>query len=155
MSIILAIKTFFRVLFDREFAGKVAGLDRQMTAASLALLVAMQREGRLIDFLLEDIDSFSDAQVGAAARSVHKNCRKVVQELVEVGPVRTEDEGARVRVEKDFDPSAIRLVGNVKGDPPFEGTLKHHGWRAQEVRIVTPPLGQDERVITPAEVEIR
>src|SRR5579875_2269671 len=36
--------------------------------AALALLAALQEEGRLVDFLTEDIAPYSDAQVGAAVR---------------------------------------------------------------------------------------
>lgn len=155
MRFFTAIKTFFRVLSDGEFAGNVAEYDRQLTAYSLAVLIAMQREGRLVDFLLENIDSYDDSQVGAACRSIHKNCQKVIKDLVEIGPVRTEKEGSKVTVDDGFDPSAIRLVGKVAGDPPFKGVLRHHGWAASAIRITPPPSGQDPSVITPAEVEIR
>lgn len=155
MRLFTAFKTFFRVLSDGNFAGQVSALDRQMTAASLAVLVAMQREGRMVDFLLEEIDAYDDAQVGAACRQIHKSCQKVVRELVEVGPVRAEREGSKVTIEEGFDPSAIRLVGRVSGSPPFKGILKHHGWRATEVRLAPVPNEQDPNVITPAEVEIR
>ena len=53
-----------------------------------------------------------------------------------------------------FDPSAVRVIGNVTGQPPFTGTLRHHGWRVKELRIAAPPAGQDEFVVQPAEVEL-
>ncbi|MBI3892190.1 MAG: DUF2760 domain-containing protein [Candidatus Wallbacteria bacterium] len=155
MRIFSAFSTFFRVLSDGEFAGRVAELDRQMTAASLAILVALQREGRMIDFLLEDIANLDDEQVGAAAKEIQRKCQKVIKDFVEVVPVREEREGKPITIEEGFDPSAIRLVGKVSGNPPFKGVLTHHGWKAKEVRLSPIPAGQDATVITPAEVEIR
>ncbi|MBI4872514.1 MAG: DUF2760 domain-containing protein [Candidatus Riflebacteria bacterium] len=155
MRIFKAIGAFFRVLTDREFANQLSSLDRQMMSASLAVLTAMQREGRMVDFLLENIDAYDDAQVGAACRSIHQNCQKVIKDLVEVAPVRDEREGSKVTVEEGFDPSAIRLVGKVSGDPPFKGILRHHGWMAKAVHLTPPQAEQDPAVITPAEVELK
>ena len=59
-----------------------------------------------------------------------------------------------VEVPAGFDPSAIRLTGNVSGRPPFRGTLKHHGWRVKDYKLPAAPEGQDELVVMPAEVEI-
>jgi hypothetical protein len=42
----------------------------------------------------------------------------------------------------------------VTGQPPFKGTLQHHGWRVKDVRLAPPPEGQDEFIIQPAEVEL-
>lgn len=124
------------------------------TASALHLLAILQRDGRLIDFLQEDIASFDDADVGAAARLVHEGCRKALEAYVPVEPLRSEGEGASIVVDKGFDPAAIRLTGNVSGEPPFTGALRHHGWRATEVKLPTIPAGQELRVIAPAEVEL-
>ncbi|MBI4867455.1 MAG: DUF2760 domain-containing protein [Candidatus Wallbacteria bacterium] len=155
MQILSAFKAFFRILSDADFARQVDELDRQTTAASLAILVALQREGRMIDFLLEDIANLDDDQVGAAAKEIQRKCQKVIKDFVVVAPVRDEREGSKITVEDGFDPSAVRLVGKVAGDPPFKGVLTHHGWKAKEVRISPIPPGQDPTIITPAEVEIR
>jgi hypothetical protein len=64
------------------------------------------------------------------------------------------EEGATVTVPSGFDPSAIRLTGNVTGQPPFTGTLRHHGWRANEIKLAKPPAGADPFVVQPAEVEL-
>lgn len=175
----LAFATFFKVLFDAAFAGRVLALrqaaetDTQAPALdarksappartasaptdhgpAVSLLGVLQREGRLVDFLLEDISAFSDGDVAAAARIVHGSCRKSLLEYVTIEPVRTEAEGAAIIVERGFDPGAIRLTGNVTGEPPFRGALRHHGWRVREVRLPAPSSA-DGRVITPAEVEL-
>jgi len=103
---------------------------------------------------MEDIEAFADAQVGAAARTVHRGCRKALQDYVELSPVRTEKEGDRLIVEAGFDPSAIRLSGNLSGHPPFQGVLRHHGWRVVRASLPEPPASQDLSIVTPAEVEI-
>jgi hypothetical protein len=120
----------------------------------LRLLAILQREGRLVDFFLEEIDAYTDEQVGAAVRDIHRNCRKALLDHVVLEPVLPEAEGAQVTVPAGFDPSAVRVTGNVTGSPPFSGTLRHHGWRVKELRITPPPAGQDEFVVHPAEVEL-
>jgi len=166
--LLLAIRAFFKVLFDREYAGSV----RLLTAPSeeeaekpeeelplcpdaVQLLALFQREGRLVDFLKEDLQEFEDAQIGAAARSVHGGCRKALEEYFDFEPVMTEQEGSIVTVREGFDPSAIRLVGEVSGDPPFRGTLTHHGWLAVRAELPTLPEGQEKAIVGPAEVEVQ
>ena len=136
----LAVVCWFRIVFNAEFAARVQRLQRP--AEPLQLLAILQREGRLIDFCEEDLAGFSDAQIGAAARTVHDGCRKALRSMITLEPVRTEAEGASVELPAGFDPRSVRLTGNVVGKPPFKGVLKHHGWRAAEV------------VIAPAEVEL-
>ncbi len=122
-------------------------------ASALTLLSLLQREGRFVDFLQERIDAFEDAEVGAAVRVVHAGCRKVLAEVVRLEPLRSEPEGASIRVEAGFDASALRLTGRVAGSPPFIGALRHHGWRASEVRLPKVTIG-DGAVVAPAEVEL-
>jgi Domain of unknown function (DUF2760) len=120
----------------------------------LRLLTILQREGRLVDFFLEEVDGYTDEQIGAAVRDIHRNCRKALLEHLALEPVVPEAEGTAVTVPAGFDPSAIRVTGNVTGQPPFTGTVRHHGWRVKELRIAAPPAGQDEFVVQPAEVEL-
>ncbi len=122
--------------------------------AAVQILAILQRDGRLVDFLLEPIDGYSDAQIGAAVRDIHRGCRKALGEYLDIEPVRTEREEASIEVPAGFDPSAIRLVGNVAGQPPFRGTLRHRGWRTREVKLPALPIAADPLVIAPAEVEI-
>jgi hypothetical protein len=117
-------------------------------------LALLQREGRLLDFLLEDIQSYSEAQIGAAVRDIHRQCRVALKEHLDLQPVLSQQEGSTVEIPSGFDPSAVRLTGNVTGQPPFRGTLQHHGWRVKEIKLAPPPEGQDEFVLMPAEVEL-
>ncbi len=123
------------------------------TDAALRLLGALQEEGRLVDFLQEDLSPYPDDQIGAAVRGIHEGCQKALRERVGVEPVLRGAEGETVTVDAGFDPAAIRLTGNVTGAPPFRGVLRHTGWRAVSVTI-PERAGQDPRVLSPAEVEL-
>ena len=124
------------------------------TDAALQLLALLQREGRFVDFLEEDVASFADADIGAAARVVHAGCRKAIREHVTLEPVRTEEEGTRVTLPDPLDAASIKLTGNVAGKGPFTGTLRHRGWRAAEITMPTAVAGHDARVLAQAEVEL-
>src|SRR3954465_10164474 len=171
----LAIVCWFRIVFDADFAARVVAvrqgqggralpaekpalppekpeLPPQPASQALHLLALLQREGRLIDFCEEDLAAFPDAQVGAAARTVHEGCRKALRGAFTLAPVRAEAEGAQVTVPAGFDPQSIRLTGNVTGSPPFNGVLRHHGWKVAGVRM--PAASGDPGVVAPAEVEL-
>lgn len=158
--LLLAIRAFFRILSTPAYANRVAALDvagatpQRYAREAVQLLALLQREGRLLDFLQEEIEGFDDGQVGAACRSVHRGCRKILAEYFGFEQVRSEQEGAVVTVPPGFDPSAIRLVGAVAGSPPYRGALAHHGWRATKAALPEIPAGQDPNIVAPAEVEI-
>ncbi len=120
----------------------------------LRLLAILQREGRLLDFLLEDITAYQDAQIGAAVRDIHRGCRKAVEEHLVLERILAGDEGQPVTVPTGFDPASIRLTGNVTGQPPFNGTLQHHGWRVKELKLPDAGESRDAFVVAPAEVSL-
>ena len=122
--------------------------------AALQLLALFQREGRFVDFLEEDVASFADADIGAAARVVHTGCRKALREHVKLEPVRSEEEGVKVTLPDPLDVAAVKLTGNVTGKGPFTGTLRHRGWRASEITLPTAIAGHDARILAQAEVEL-
>jgi Domain of unknown function (DUF2760) len=124
------------------------------SAEPLLLLTLMQREGRLIDFLLENVDGADNETLGAGVRTIHQACQKVLMEHLDMEPVIKAEEKSVVDVKPGFDPSAIRLTGNVTGSPPFTGTLEHHGWRVTKIKLNKPAEGQDAFVVHPAEVEL-
>lgn len=126
----------------------------QQHAAGLFLLQLLQREGRLLDFLQEDVSGFSDADVGAAARVVHEGCKKVLAQYVPIAAVVTQREGDAIEVPKGFDANRFRLTGNVTGEGPWKGALKHHGWVATKVALPDVPTTVDVKVLAPAEVEL-
>jgi len=131
-----------------------ARLQEAPPDSALVLLALLQKEGRLLDFLQEEITGFSDQDVGAAARVVHQGCQRVLSEYLSIAPVREEAEGSRITLGKGFDASAVRPTGNVVGDPPFTGSLVHRGWRAVEVRLPRVASSRDVRILAAAEVEL-
>src|SRR5688572_15337831 len=143
----LAFRVFFKVLGDgvfaerakalvegRELPGPVVAPMRQapqvtpVRSDAISLLAVLQREGRLVDFLTENISGYSDAQIGAAVRDVHRDCAAAVERMFGLRPVRTEAEGAGVEVPAGFDANRVRLTGNVGGAGPWRGQLRHAGW---------------------------
>jgi hypothetical protein len=160
----LAWQAFRRVSADAAFAEKVNALlnppppeppkPAKRSAEPLRLLTLLQREGRVLDFFLEDISGAPDDLVGAGVRELHRKAQAVLKEHLTLEPVLPQKEEETVEVPAGFDPSAIRLTGNVSGNPPFRGTLKHHGWRVKDYKLATPPEGQDEFVVAPAEVDL-
>lgn len=180
--VFLAFRVFFGVLFYRDMAARVkqALLDETPIIApttapapkpievaapvirkpsqseAVTLLATLQREARLVDFLKEDLSSYSDDQVGAAVREIQRDGSAVLERFFAIRPILTEEEGARIDVPAGFDAARYRLTGKLAGEAPFHGTLQHHGWEA--TRCELPAFtGSDSaaRTIMPAEVEIR
>jgi hypothetical protein len=120
----------------------------------LHTLSVLQREGRLLDFFDEDLARYEDAQIGAAVRSIQEDCKQAVKKYIDPRPVVDSDEGQPITIAAGFDMDAITLVGHVTGDPPFEGIVKHPGWKAGKKEIPKLSDIQDPAVITPAEIQI-
>lgn len=121
----------------------------------LRLLAILQSSGRLIDFLKEDIGECEDAQIGAAVRKIHEDCAKSLEDLVTIRPIMEQKEGAQVQVPRGYDPASMKIVGKVKGEPPFSGTLVHRGWKAHK-RSLPKQIGEQTLdVICAAEIEVR
>lgn len=121
----------------------------------LHTLAVLQREGRLLDFFSEDLKNYSDEQIGAAVRSIQQDCKQAVKKYIDPRPVVDADEGQPITIEPGFDMNAITLVGDVAGDPPFEGIVRHPGWKAGRKEIPNLADVRDSAVITPAEIEVR
>src|ERR1035441_5213371 len=121
---------------------------------AVQMLALLQRDGRLIDFLAENISTYPDAQLGAAVRTIHETCRQALDQYVKLEPIVNSEEDQPVTVEAGFDPAAIKLIGNVAGVPPLRGLLRHKGWRVKELKMPPLPQGAGRLVIAPAEVEL-
>jgi len=177
-----AFRCFFSVLFQGDIPddiaqklAKTAGPVPQAPAAAapsvsrlkeverpaaeafdraVQMLALLQRDGRLIDFLAENISAYPDAQLGAAVRTIHETCRQVLDQYVKLEPILNSEEDQPVTVPAGFDRAAIKLIGNVAGEPPVRGVLRHKGWRVREVNL--PPLSQGagRMVVALAEVEL-
>ena len=179
MRIWLAIVSFFKVLFDTEFARGVRKLvegapadtqdtqaARPMTTApsvatrersdAIALLATLQREARFVDLVNESLDGYSDSQIGAAARDVLRDSKKVLDRLFALQPVVNTEESKPIDVPAGYDAGRYRLTGNVSHQPPFTGQLMHAGWQATKCDLPAW-TGKAELalVIAPAEVQVK
>ena len=165
----LAFKAFFTTLKSEEFAKLVetGGAPKQVEAApapviekpkrseALTLLASLQREARLVDFLMEPLDDYSDQQVAAAVRDIQADSRKALERMFAPKPLRTENEGTKITVPAGFDAGAFKLTGNVSGEAPYEGELMHPGWTATKVDVPVWKGSDDTaNVIAPAEIEL-
>jgi hypothetical protein len=117
------------------------------------MLALLQRDGRLIDFLMEDLAPYADSQIGAAVRDVHGGCRQALDRYFTLRPVLDDEEGRPVTIERGMDAASIKIVGNVTGQPPLRGVLRHRGWEATRIELPPlPPTGHN--ILAPAEVEV-
>ena len=169
--IVLAFRCFFGILFSGRLSPEVVtalGLARREAApqpaapapkllkpsdGALQMLGILQRDSRLVDFLMEDITSYSDDQIGAAERELHDQCRDSVARYVTLQPVIDGVEGTFAQA-PSADPGMVKFVGNVPAKPPSGGSLRHKGWRAAKIDLPPLPAGQDPNIIAPAEIEI-
>src|SRR5579862_7823147 len=167
-----AFRCFFSILFHADIPDdiaqkqvKPAGPVPQVAGAevepalegfdrAVQMLALLQRDGRLIDFLAENISAYPDVQLGAAVRTIHETCRQALDHYVKLEPVLNSEEDQPVTVEAGFDPGAIKLIGNVSGVPPLRGLLRHKGWRVKELKMPPLPPPSGRLVVAPAEVEL-
>jgi hypothetical protein len=129
----------------------------QANAEVVAFFALLQEKGRLVDFLMEDLTSYNDAQVSAAARVVHQGCRQVLQEHFTVTAISGAEEGSQVIVPAGYAADEYRIVGKLSGDPPFTGKLIHKGWKTESVKLPRMVKTGENRFppIAPAEVELK
>ncbi len=170
--IFLAFRSFFGILFTGRLSEPVVlslGLTKAAAAVTvkpppeppartaegaLQLLAILQRDSRLVDFLMEDVSAYSDDQIGAAVRELHDQARQSLLRYVRLRPVIDGVENTRTTVPGGKpDLAAVKFVGNVPAEPPQAGVLRHKGWRAETVDLPPmPKTGTD--VIAPAEIEV-
>lgn len=177
----IAFRCFFSILFHGDIPNDIAQLRLQPSGQvpqapadqapvsrpkemerlvpeafdrAVQMLALLQRDGRFVDFLTENISPYPDAQLGAAARTIHESCRKVLEQYVKLEPILNSEEDQPVTVQSRFDPAAIKLLGNVTGQLPIRGVLRHKGWQVKDVNLPPLPQGSGRMVIAPAEVEI-
>lgn len=135
-------------------SGTVSTLREIDGDGAMQLLALFQSEGRLVDFIREDMAQHSDEDIGAAARVVHKGLRQAFDEHFDVAAIVSEEEGDAITVAEGFKPSEIQLLGQVTGQGPFKGTLVHQGWRVSDIRLPKVVEGRDSRILAPAQVEL-
>jgi hypothetical protein len=172
--IVYAFRCFYTILVSGEIPNDIVevllkGIDPSTAASrvpvvdkaaiespdrAVQMLALLQRDGRLIDFLAENVSPYPDAQLGAAIRSVHESCRQVLDRYVKLEPIVESEEDKPFAVQPGFDPAAIKLIGNVTGELPVKGLLRHRGWRVKQVDLPALPPVSARSVVAPAEVEL-
>lgn len=178
--VVLAFRAFFAILFNGATADRVRPVldggtapaeprtppqsapapqppptPKNACSEALLLVAALQREARLVDFVREPIDAYSDDQVGAAVREIHRETGKVLDRVFGLGPIRAEEEGTQVELPADYDATRYRLSGEVGEGSGVRGRLVHHGWQATHCNL--PAFAGTEeaaKVIAPAEIEV-
>jgi len=169
--IVFAFRSFFAILVTGRLPGDIAQAfgftqvksptpaakpapQARPSDGALQILGLLQRDSRLIDFLMEDISGYSDDQVGAAVRNLHDQCRDSLNRYLRLAPVIDAVEGSFTKLETN-DPATVKLLGNVpvSGKAPG-GILRHKGWRAEKIDLPPTPPSQSVTVIAPAEVEV-
>jgi hypothetical protein len=122
---------------------------------AISLLSALQREARLLDLVQEPLGNYTDAQIGAAARSVLRDSAVVLERLFALRPGTTQEDGSEIEVPRGYDPLQYKLVGQVSGDPPFHGKLAHHGWTASRCELPAwSGSARAAQIVAPIEVEV-
>ena len=165
----LAIRSFFSLLFSGSLPDSVLaklGLARRgapkpqaapaavrASDGAVQLLSILQRDSRLVDFIMEDIAGYSDEQVGAAVRGLHDQARESLSRYVKLDPVIDGVEGTFTKPAVS-DPAAVKFIGNVPAGKPTGGLLRHKGWRAGKIDLPALNPKQDASIIAPAEIEI-
>jgi hypothetical protein len=168
----LAFKSFFAILFGDGLpeavaaaygyvkeskakpaaAPKPAAPEIRPADGALQILGILQRDARVIDFLMEDVSPYSDDQVGAAFRQVNEQGRAALLRYVTLKPIVDGVVNTPVQI-SSRDPNSIKLIGNVPADgKAAQGVLRHNGWRAESVNL--PKLSGEVKVLAPAEIEI-
>ena len=177
MRLFLAVRSFFAVLFDPRTAADVKqilpGAEGRVSTSravearvpraapspqrndAITLLETLQREARFVDIVKEPLSEYTDAQIGAAARDVLRDCLAVLDRFFALEPISDQDEGAEIEVPAGFDPGRYRLTGNISGEPPFPGKLAHCGWLATRCELPRwSGSSQSAMVVAPIELEI-
>ena len=175
MQLGLAFQAFFAALFNSEVAEQIrdvlaapaSGERAEKPPASeelaaeegrsdaVTLLASLQREARFVDMIQEPLGEYSDAQIGAAARDVLRDCRAVLDRFFSLEPLVSVAEGSEWETPDNFDAEQCRLTGGVAGDPPFRGTVRHHGWHATRCELPQwHGSSESNLVIAPVELEV-
>ena len=185
MGLGLALGAFLKCLFNRDFAQNVQGLamgqyvksgmvettalptseaQEPVTAkipklhtdgSAIQMLAELQKEGRLIDFLEEDLSQYEDEEIGSSVRTIHEGCKKVMDQCLKKEKIIDQEEESSVRVNGDYDVHELKLSGRVSDKFPLKGVLVHPGWKVTSFKLKERSSNSSaQQVLAPAEVEI-
>ncbi|HBM15394.1 MAG TPA: DUF2760 domain-containing protein [Lentisphaeria bacterium] len=129
--------------------------SKKFDDGALYSLVLLQREGRFVDFIREDIKNYDDSQIGAAVRQIHAGCSKVLSENFNLKALYDKNnEGDTITLGENFNAEEVRLSGNVPSKGPYKGILRHKGWASASVSLPKKTIKTSSLVVCPAEIEI-
>lgn len=126
---------------------------------ALQMLRILQEGSGLVDFLTEDLNRYSDQQLSQGIRGMQPQARETLLRVVHLEPIVAKAEGEVHELPKEpaqrLAEGSLRLEGRpMDFEAIHEGVLRHRGWKAGEIRLMTPPLAQHPTVIHPAVYEI-
>ena len=122
---------------------------------AINLLATLQREARFIDIVKEPLADYTDAQVGAAARDVLRDCGAVLDRMFKLEPVVDQEEGSSVEIPSGVDASTYRIAGDAGGHAT-SGSLVHHGWQAKRCELPKWTGAKEAAlIVSPAELEVK
>ncbi|MEP3481999.1 MAG: DUF2760 domain-containing protein [Fuerstiella sp.] len=166
----------FKVLFNASFAKQVQDIGSPAAVPhvpaeakpapvpkpparsdAITLLATLQREARALDFFKEPIADYSDAQIGAAVRDVHRQTGEVLERMFALRPLLDDSEGSTIQVPDGADANRFKLTGNVVPNAKdVSGELMHHGWKATKCEIAKwTGQADDSKVVAAAEIEVK
>ena len=166
----------FKVLFNASFAKQVEDIGSSAAVPhvpeeakpapvpkpparsdAITLLATLQREARALDFFKEPIADYSDAQIGAAVRDVHRQTGDVLERMFALRPLLDDSEGSTIQVPDSADANRFKLTGNVVPNAKdVSGELMHHGWKATKCEIAKwTGHADDSKVVAAAEIEVK
>ncbi|MBF0236158.1 MAG: DUF2760 domain-containing protein [SAR324 cluster bacterium] len=128
--------------------------QKETLVDGIQLLSLLQKSGRLVDFLNQDITAFPDQDVAGAARVVHQGCKAVIEDYFKIVPLLTEREGSTFKVTAGYNPFEIQISGNTGKVAPFQGEVVHHGWKVETCNLPKITDARARMILAPAEVEI-
>ncbi len=149
MKFIEACKAFWMTLTSSDQK------KESQDVSHLVLLRTLQEKARFIDFIQEDVHEVADSDLGACVRKIHADCKKVLQDCVQIEPLLIAEEGSKYTVLPGFNAHQIKVTGHIKGEPPYQGTIVHRGWKAARKGLPASIMSrQDDETLMQAEVEV-
>ena len=155
-SLALAMKNEEKKYQSLELSIKKKNKDSSQEV--LTLLSLLQEKGRFLDFVMDDVESYPDEQVGAAARIIHQGCRKILLEYFDIHPIHKEEEGVSIKIDTTSNKNTYKFIGNFEEKQEMLGTLVHKGWMTKAIDLpkqVDSSSNLNHNIIAPAEVEFK
>lgn len=161
---ILTLSLLFELLSSKantqtgiKVEAPIATKDEDDTSI-VTFISMLQEKGRILDFAMDDIEKYSDEEVGRVARVVHQGIRDVFVSTTGVRPLHKGLEGEVIKINENDDFSMYKMLGTGTGNPPFSGTVVHRGWIAEKLVIPKSSLKSStnsaSKIIQAVEIEV-